>query len=319
MPSPHLKQEPEGGERTMREQTQIQKKKSLKKKLEPWSAYLWMAPTIILVLLFVMTPVVNTFTMAFNKVTKAGLLKGWNNFENFTYVFEQDVFPRVMLNTIVWVIIIVSVCMVLSIALALILNERFKGRKFVRTVLLLPWATSQFIFACAWKYIFNYEFGNLNALLIQLGLIKENINWLGTATSAFACMVFVGFIVTIPFMTFTLLSGLTAISNDYYEAATIDGAGFWQKLFKITLPLLKPSINVTVVLNTIYVFNSFTIIHTVTGGAPANQSGTVMTYLYYLAFSRSKQGAAAAISVIGFIVLITFAIIYMKTQMKEEL
>ena len=115
----------------MREQTQIQKKKSLKKKLEPWSAYLWMAPTIILVLLFVMMPVVNTFTMAFSKVTKAGFLKGWNNFENFTFVLEQEVFPRVMLNTIVWVIIIVSVCMVLSIALALILNERFKGRKFV--------------------------------------------------------------------------------------------------------------------------------------------------------------------------------------------
>ena len=294
----------------MREQTQIRKKKSLKKKLEPWAAYLWMAPTIILVLLFVMTPVVNTFVMAFSKVSKAGLLKGWNNFENFTYVFEQDVFPRVMLNTVVWVIIIVSVCMVLSITLALILNERFKGRKFVRTLLLLPWATSQFIFACAWKYIFNYEFGNLNALLIQLGIIKENINWLGTATSAFACMTFVGFIVTIPFMTYTLLSGLTAISNDYYEAATIDGANFWQKLFKITLPLLKPSINVTVVLNTIYVFNSFTIIHTVTGGAPANQSGTIMTYMYYLAFSRSKNGGAAAISVIGFVILLTFAIIY---------
>ncbi|MBQ9843484.1 MAG: sugar ABC transporter permease [Oscillospiraceae bacterium] len=301
----------------MRDQTQIQKK-SLKKKLEPWSAYLWMAPTIILVLLFVMMPVVNTFIMAFSEVSRSGLIKDWNNFENFKFVFEQEVFPRVMLNTVVWVIIIVSVCMVLSLALALILNEKFKGRKFVRTVLLLPWATSQFIFACAWRYIFNYEFGNLNALLIQLGIIEENINWLGTANSAFACMTFVGFIVTIPFMTFTLLSGLTAISNDYYEAATIDGAGFWQKLFHITLPLLKPAINVTVVLNTIYVFNSFTIIHTITNGAPANQSGTIMTYMYYLAFSREKSGAAAAISVLGFIVLLTFAIIYMNTQMKEE-
>lgn len=301
----------------MREKTQ-NRKISLKKKLEPWSAYLWMAPTIIMVLLFVMMPVVNTFIMAFSEVSKAGFVKGWNNFENFTYIFKQEVFPRVMLNTVVWVIIIVGVCMVLSIALALILNEEFKGRKFVRTVLLLPWATSQFIFACSWKYIFNYEFGNLNALLIQLGLIKENINWLGDSYSALACMIFVGFIVTIPFMTFTLLSGLTAISNDYYEAATIDGANFWQRLFHITLPLLKPAINVTIVLNTIYVFNSFTIIHTVTGGAPANQSGTIMTYLYYLAFSRNKQGPAAALSVIGFIVLLTFAIIYMKTQMKEE-
>ena len=301
----------------MRDQTQIQKK-NLKKKLEPWSAYLWMAPTIIMVLLFVMMPVVNTFIMAFSEVSRSGLIKDWNNFENFKFVFEQEVFPRVMLNTVLWVIVIVSVCMVLSLALALILNERFKGRKFVRTVLLLPWATSQFIFACAWRYIFNYEFGNLNALLIQLGIIKENINWLGNANSALACMTFVGFIVTIPFMTFTLLSGLTAISNDYYEAATIDGANFWQKLWGITLPLLKPAINVTVVLNTIYVFNSFTIIHTINNGAPANQSGTIMTYMYYLAFSREKSGAAAAISVLGFIVLLTFAVIYMKTQMKEE-
>ncbi len=301
----------------MREQTQI-RKKSLRKRLEPWAAYLWMAPTISMVLLFVMTPVVNTFVMAFSEVSKAGFLKGWNNFENFTYIFKQEVFPRVMLNTVVWVIIIVGVCMVLSIALALVLNEHFKGRKFVRTVLLLPWATSQFVFACCWKYIFNFEFGNLNALLMQLGLIKENINWLGTPNSALACMIFVGFIVTIPFMTFTLLSGLTAISNDYYEAATIDGANFWQKLFRITLPLLKPSINVTIVLNTIYVFNSFTIIHTVTGGAPANQSGTIMTYLYYLAFSRTKQGPAAALSVIGFVVMLTFSIIYMRTQMKED-
>jgi ABC-type sugar transport system permease subunit len=134
----------------MREKTQ-NRKISLKKKLEPWSAYLWMAPTIIMVLLFVMMPVVNTFIMAFSEVSKAGFVKGWNNFENFTYIFKQEVFPRVMLNTVVWVIIIVGVCMVLSIALALILNEEFKGRKFVRTVLLLPWATSQFIFACSWS------------------------------------------------------------------------------------------------------------------------------------------------------------------------
>ena len=133
----------------MRDQTQIQKK-NLKKKLEPWSAYLWMAPTIIMVLLFVMMPVVNTFIMAFSEVSRSGLIKDWNNFENFKFVFEQEVFPRVMLNTVLWVIVIVSVCMVLSLALALILNEKFRGRKFVRTVLLLPWATSQFIFACAW-------------------------------------------------------------------------------------------------------------------------------------------------------------------------
>lgn len=302
----------------MREQTQIKKKSTLKKKLEPFQAYLWMAPTIIMVAVFVFVPLVNTFVMAFSDVSKAGLIKDYGTMENFTWLFKQNIFGRTMLNTVAWVIVIVSLSMVISIALALVLNERFKGRKFVRTVLLLPWATSQFIFACCWKYIFNYDFGNLNALLLKLGLIKENINWLGTGTSALICMIVVGIIVTIPFMTFTLLSGLTSISTDYYEAAKIDGANFWQRLFKITLPLLKSSINVTIVLNTIYVWNSFTIIHTITEGAPANQSGTIMTYMYYLAFKKYKFGEAAALSVLGFIVLLTFAIIYMRTQMKEE-
>ena len=132
------------------------------------------------------------------------------------------------------------------------------------------------------------------------------------------CMIFVGIVVTIPFMTFTLLSGLTAISPDYYEAAQIDGASFWDKLFRITLPLLKPAIDVNIVLNVIYVFNSFVIIHTITGGAPADQTATVMTYLYKLAFSRNKMGPASAVSVIGFVILLVFALLYMRYQMKEE-
>ena len=295
------------------------KRRSLKKRLLPFEAYLWLAPTILMVTIFVMVPVVNTFLLSFSEVSRAGMVKNFGTLENYQFVFKQPVFGRVMFNTILWVIVIVSVSLVLSIALALVLNARFKGRKFVRTVLLLPWATSQFIFACCWKYIFNYEFGSLNALLLKLGIIQENINFLGTANAALICMIFVGILVTIPFMTFTLLAGLSTISTDFYEAAKIDGANFWQQLFKITLPLLKPSINVTMVLNVIYVFNSFTIIHTITAGAPANQSGTIMTYLYYLAFSKYKYGGAAALSVIGFVILLAFAIIYMRTQMKEDL
>lgn len=90
------------------------------------------------------------------------------------------------------------------------------------------------------------------------------------------------------------------------------------KLFKITLPLLRPSINVTIVLNVIYVFNSFAIVNTITAGAPANQTHTISTYLYYLAFNKNKYGASAALSLVSFVILSIFAVIYMKTQMKEE-
>ncbi len=296
----------------------VRKQKKLKQKLAPYEAYLWLAPCLLLVLVFVMVPVVETIVLSFSDVSKAGLNKGFGGLKNFKYIFSQAAFGRVMLNTLVWDVVIVVVSMVLSIVMALVLNEKFRGRKVVRTTLLLPWATAQLITASCWKYIFDYQYGALNALLLKLGIIEHNINFLGSPGSAFACMILVGIVVTVPFMTFTLLSGLQSISTDYYEAAVIDGASFWNRLFKITLPLLKPAINVSIVLNTIYVFNSFTIVQTVTAGAPANQTATIMTYLYYLAFKKSNYGGAAAISVIGFVILLAFALLYMHFQMKED-
>ena len=281
-------------------------------------AYLWLAPCLILLSLFVLMPVLEVFRMAFSKISPANLLKEFGTLENFQYLFRQKVFGRVMLNTVIWTVAIVGISIVLSITMALVLNEKFKGRAFHRTVLLLPWATSLLITSAVWKYILNTEYGALNTLLLKLGLIKKAINYLGDPVSAFTWMIIVGIVVTIPFMTFTLLSGLQSISEDYYEAAVIDGASFWDKLFKITLPLLRPSINVTIVLNVIYVFNSFAIVNTITAGAPANQTHTISTYLYYLAFNKNKYGASAALSLVSFVILSIFAVIYMRTQMKEE-
>lgn len=281
-------------------------------------AYLWMAPSLLLILIFVALPVLEIFRLAFSKISAANLVKEFGTLENFKYLFSQKIFGRVMLNTAIWTVAIVGISIVLSIALALVLNENFKGRNFHRTVLLLPWATSLLITSSAWKYILNTEYGALNALLLKLGIINKAINWLGDPIVGFTWMIIIGIIVTIPFMTFTLLSGLQSISKDFYEAAVIDGANFWDKLFRITLPLLKPAINVTIVLNVIYVFNSFAIVNTITNGAPANQTHTITTYLYQLAFGKNKYGASAALSVISFLILMVFAVIYMRTQMKEE-
>ena len=289
-----------------------------KSKLAKFEAYLWMLPTLILISVFVLFPVIESVYMSFSKVSKAGFIKSFGTLENYRYVFKQPVFPRVIVNTVVWTVVIVLISIVISITLAVVLNEKFGLRRFTRTMLLFPWATSGFITACVWKYALDYQYGSLNALLVRSGMVKRNINFLGEAGSAFAWLIFVGVFVTVPFMTFTLLSGLQNISTDYYEAATIDGASFWDKLFKITLPLLRPAINVTIVLNVIYCFNSFVFVHTITGGAPAHRTDTIMTYLYWMAFSKNNYGAASAISVIGFIVLLIFSIIYMNFQMKEE-
>ncbi len=123
---------------------------------------------------------------------------------------------------------------------------------------------------------------------------------------------------SIPFVTFCVLSGLQSIDGSLYEAADIDGAGFWSKLFNITIPLVKPSLTVSTVLNIIYVFNSFPIIYTMTKGAPANQTDTLVTYLYMLNFYDRQKGPATALSVIGFVILCICAGIYMVGVMRKE-
>ena len=123
---------------------------------------------------------------------------------------------------------------------------------------------------------------------------------------------------TIPFVTFTVLSGLQSIDSSYYEAATVDGANFWQKLSNITIPLVRPSLTVATVLNIIYVFNSFPIIWTMTKGDPANHTDTLVTYLYKLAFYNGKQGEAAAVSVIVFLILLVCASVYMVSTLRKE-
>ena len=216
------------------------------------------------------------------------------------------------------IVVVVGVSTVFGFILAMVLNQDFRGRKFVRAVVIFPWATALIIQSVIWKYIINADYGSLNVLLKKLGLIDSFVNWTKTAGSMFAWECWVGIFVTVPFVTFCVLSGLQSIDGSLYESASVDGASFGQKLFKITLPLVAPSLTVSTVLNIIYVFNSFPIVWTISKGAPADQTHTLVTYLYKLSFTDGKGGHAAAVSVIGFVILAFCASIYMILSLRGE-
>ena len=289
-------------------------KKQTLRKTEP---YLWIAPSIVLMAIFIIVPIFFVFRMALSKVTRAGQIKEFNNFENFISILQNPDFAMVLKNTIVWTIFVVVLSTVLGFILALLLNNKFRGRKIARAIVVFPWATTLVVQASIWTFIINTDFGTLNTLLKTLGIIQQNINWTPTPTAWFAWEIACGIFVTIPFVCFTALSGLQGIDSAYYEAATVDGASYWQKLFHITIPLVKPSLTVATVLNIIYVFNSFPIIWTMTKGDPASRTDTIVTYLYKLAFLNSKQGQAAAVSVIGFLILLACASVYMVSTLKK--
>ena len=279
--------------------------------------YIWIAPSIILMSIFIIIPIGTVFRMAFSKVTKTGLMKGFNGFDNFQKVLTSEKFSMVLSNTLVWTVLVVVLSTVLGFILALLLNNKFKGRKIARAIVVFPWATTLVIQATVWKFIIDMDYGALNTLLKSLGLITTNINWTPSPEIYFAWEIACGIFVTIPFVCFTVLSGLQSIDSSYYEASTVDGANYWQKLFHITLPLVKPSLTVATVLNIIYVFNSFPIVWTMTKGDPASRTDTLVTYLYKLAFYNGKQGEAAAVSVIGFCILLVCASIYMVSTLKK--
>ncbi len=289
-------------------------KKQTFRKIEP---YIWIAPSVILMAIFILTPIVFVFRMAMSDVSKAGMIKGFNGIANFTKVLKSSSFGLVLQNTLVWTVAVVVLSTILGFILALLLNNQFRGRKIARAIVVFPWATTLVIQASAWNFIINTDYGTLNTLLLRLGIIKEAVNWTPTPELYFMWEIACGIFVTIPFVSFCVLSGLQSIDTSYYEAATVDGANYWQKLFKITLPLVKSSLTVSTVLNIIYVFNSFPIIWTMTKGDPANHTDTLVTYLYKLAFYNGRQGEAAAVSVIGFMILLVCASVYMVYTLRK--
>ena len=283
-----------------------------------WEPYLWLLPSVVLMTVFVIFPILIVFKLSFSEISKAGVVGRFIGLANFRAAIEDRTFGTVMLNTLYWVVSVVGISTMIGFVVAMTLNTRFRGRKIARSIVIFPWATSLVIQASIWNYIINFEYGNLNNILLNLGFIKDAINWRASYQIEFIWECGVGVFVTIPFVTFCVLAGLQSIDEAYYEAATVDGAGFWKKLTMVTLPLVRPSLTVSTVLNIIYVFNSFPIIYTITKGAPANKTDTMVTYLYMLAFYDQRKGPATALSVIGFVILCIVAGLYMVISMRKE-
>jgi len=279
---------------------------------------LFILPSFLLAFIIIAYPIIDLVRLSFNDVGTFGEMNGFIGLENYRYVIDDELFTEVLLRTLYWTFFVVVGTVALSIPIALILNEDFYGKGIARTIIMLPWAISLAMTAVIWKWLLNPDYGMLNHLLLNLGLTTENIGWLADANTAFPLQILIGILVSIPFTISILMGGLTSIPSDIYEAAYLDGSSYWQRLKTLTLPLLKPFINIAVVLNVIYVFNSFPIIWILTEGGPSNSTDILPTYLYKLAFRDGEIGLAAALSVVMLLILLSFTIVYATIAMKKE-
>ncbi|MDB5522457.1 MAG: sugar transporter, permease protein [Rhizobium sp.] len=279
---------------------------------------LMILPSLLLALLIIGYPVIDLAWTSMQDVSRFGKLMGFTGFANFAEVFADPLFYASLWRTAIWTCAVVGGTLVISLPVAIMLNDDFYGRGLARVIVMLPWAISLTMTAVLWRWSLNGRAGLINATLMDLHVISAPIEWLATAPLAFTVEILVGILVSIPFTTTIFLGGLSSLPQDSYEAAVVDGATPWELFRHITLPLMKPFINIAIVLNVIYVFNSLPIIWVMTEGGPANGTDILVTYLYKLAFRFGQLGKASAISLIMFSVLLVFTISYVLMVMRQE-
>ncbi len=280
--------------------------------------YLMILPSIVLALWIIGYPIWDVARTSLHVVNRFGQLRGFAGTANFAALLADLVFQGAFWRTIVWTVGVVGGTILLSIPIAVILNDDFAGKGLARVIVMLPWAVSLTMTAIVWRWTLNGQYGMLNATLFELGLLTQPVEWLATAEIAFPVEIAIGVLVSIPFTVTVLLGGLSSVPGDIYEAAAIDGATPWQRFVNLTLPLLRPFINIAIVLNIIYVFNSFPIIWVLTQGDPANSTDILVTYLYKLAFRYGKIDQAAAMSLVMFGALLLFTVVYAWLVMRGK-
>jgi multiple sugar transport system permease protein len=262
----------------------------------------------------VVYPAVALVRASFGQYSMTGLYQGFVGTRNYARLLEQDALPRVAANTLIWVTMVVGLTVVISLATAQLLNERFPGRRLVRWALIVPWAASLIMTAKLFVWIYDYYFGVLNHLLASLGIAAGPVDWLGDDSTVMGAMIAVGVFVSLPFTTYVVLAGLAAIPGEVYEAARVDGASAWRTYRSVTLPLLRPALLVAVVLNVIYVFNSFPLVWTLNDRNPGFGHDTMITYMYKIAFKSSLRdvGLAAALGVVNVAVILLAVLLYLR-------
>ena len=278
--------------------------------LEP---YLFILPVLTLLVLLFGYPLLNSFIMAFEnyKLTAPNDIY-FNGADNFKKLFSDRDIRLVIKNSFIYVIIAVSGQFLLGMTLALALRKKFPGRGLYQSIVFLPWAFSAFVIGIMFRWSFNGEYGVVNDLLLKLGAIKEQIAWLGTPGLSLLVVILAMIWMGVPFFAIMYLAALQSIPADIYEAADIDGCGVIRKFFLITIPYIKPTIIMTLLLRTIWIFNSFDLIVVITGGGPASSSQTLPSYMYTRAFASYDFGLASALGILLIAMLGLYSVVFLS-------
>lgn len=285
-----------------------------------WYCYVALLPVLLVILGVIGYPIARAFQLS---LYQKELLSPWKEVKfiglgNFRDLVSQGQFRFTLLRTVMWTIGSVGLKVILGLGGALLFRGIVRGKNFLRTLIMPAWAVPLSISAIVWGWMYNGQFGIINGILLRLNLISSPIEFLAHTDSAFVSALINDVWKGTPFMILIILSGLQAVPRDLYEAAKVDGASSSQRFFYVTLPEIKTTLLISTLLSTVWTFNSFDIIWTMTGGGPLNATTTLIISAYKKTFGSFHLGEASAISVVIFFVLITVAYFYAQNIELSE-
>ncbi|WP_372339171.1 carbohydrate ABC transporter permease [Enterococcus gallinarum] len=280
-----------------------------------YSGYLFIAPQILLMLIFIIYPVIKGFKMSFYEVY--GMDSYFVGFENFKNLFTDPVFLKSIFNTILFVVAIVVLTIVFALFVATsVFDKNSKYVSFIRGSYYLPVMVSMVVMSIIWNFLLNPSNGLISYMLGNAGI--KDVNLLGNPMTVMPVIIFVTFVGNVGQAIILYLATMIGLPEDYFEAAQLDGATRWQRIKYILIPLMKPTTAYLTVINIIAVLKIFVVIQLLTGGGPNNASVTMMYYLYQNAFVYNNTGMASSIGVLMFIIALLFSIPQLKSFLKSK-
>ncbi|WP_375430715.1 carbohydrate ABC transporter permease [uncultured Friedmanniella sp.] len=283
---------------------------------ESWAGYAFVAPSVVLLGLFVLVPLVGALVLSLQRTNGfgAGTFVG---LDNYARLAADPLFWRSTLNTTLFTLLVTPVSMALGLGVAVLLNPVLPARGLFRSILILPMAISGVATALMGVLVFDENSGVLDKLLRFFGL--PAVPWQSGGAAAFASVVLVTLWWRVGFNMLIYLGGLQAISPDLYEAARLDGGGPWQQLRYLTVPLVGPQTFFLLIMNVIYSFQVFDIVFVLTGGGPQNATSVLVTYAYDNGFVTRDQGYAAAIGMVLLVVMLAFTVVQWRFSRNRDL
>ena len=283
--------------------------------------YAFVLPAVIYMLVFIGYPIVYNWVISFQDATAFTLKdsgRAFIGFSNYKAIFSDPTFAHAKQHTFIYTIGCLVIQFTIGFLLAMFFAKKFTFAKPIRGLVVISWMLPVTVTALVFKFMFSQDSGIINTLLMNLHIIDEPIGWLLNGGTGMAVLIIANSWVGIPFNMLLLTTGLNNISTDVYEAASIDGATKRQQFFKITLPLLKPTIMSTLVLGFVLTFKVFDLVYVMTGGGPVDSTEVLSTYSYKLSFQQFQFGQGAAAACVLFVCLFIVALIYLKTISTSE-